>query len=350
MNNPFDKITETFTEEQRIKRIDEKTDKIFTPKPFRLRMQFLEITSIFFSYVFQALSATTEWLAAYILLSLTVTPVAAVVWATLIFFFIETFKRIAFTELIKTFSRWAVAILVCASAASIFLSVFGAYQAPAYLSSPPAINPDLINIDSVKQDYNAQIAAIAKEYKEYYKANERDGGTRLSSLAIKGANDIKAAKSSVIEAKQAAIHYAIEANATAKEQAKLDEKKAKKQYDKDIKKEGAAWCIVALINEMLYFLTLMILAWYYRRADAEKKAHKRKETPTTETSKAVKSRKEPSKTPTTELTPAVARQIGYKRKENRDCLVCGVDISHKRKDAKVCSASCRTQKYINNKS
>lgn len=248
-------------------------------------------------------------------------------------------------------------LFVAAQVFSVLFSIEGSKRVPETLGTPPAkIAARLIDVDSINSVHDTLIShAELKEnlfFKKNSKFDSKIGGWRIkSTFAGEHKKDRQDTRTAYQEKKMTLKDVATK-QIILNEKATAEHLESVAKYEASNRSKGATFWYLSVFIELIYFLSQAFLTWFYYQLFSENGTDKDKRP------KVVKQKVTTNGgtvSGTTSPRPAIAHLGNGTTKNGTDsgtvraCLVCGTDITNKRKDAKFCSSQCRKGNHVNNK-
>lgn len=312
------------------------------------------------TYALQIFSGVTELKALWNLFGASASWVGAA-FAVLILVLIEVNKRVSSNRFfakyyLGDFSRIGVFLVLFlgSHAASIYLSLDGAKELPKDVYERPVMaNVALIDVDSVNRYYGKKLRGLQSQDSALFEKNKRPlagGGFRLSTAKV--VKDQQAAISKDISYYQIAQAKAIqEAKAENKRRTQKTEQEyenALAVYNTDMQKSSKRFWWIAFVLEALFFLCNGFKMWYLNESldvtptetETDKKPsndHKQGNERKMQNGSNRTGTRSSTENETSDETATAATDT----ENNRRCLNCNSDISHKKKGAKYCDSKCR---------
>ena len=337
-SDPFAQSKELLEQKQSDARLNQKLEKLFTPKPFSQRWKLTNRAGIVLSYLCNILSGLTAFtIISFLIFSATqptlgtaTSIVASTILSSLVVATTEAIKRQSLNNFLRNiiqFGRFSAALfclVLLACSISILTSFYGAKQIPqAIQTTLQNSKPDTAKI---AENYNAQIAALKKEKETYFENNKKRndfGGYRLSSRYMGTYNEMIADISKLQESKTKAL------TKTTSDHTITQRKKEEDTHD-------LGWFLAyfALVVEFI-FICLMLGNWlYYWNCYKERFSSQPKPTQKTGEAKGGNTKDENRQ-----------RTKDENRHRNRTCENCGKSYVHKHHKQKYCTDDCRKEAW-----
>jgi hypothetical protein len=304
---------------------------LFRHRSHSERHRATNISSIFLSYICNVLSGLTTAIAIGLVLYKTLLGIGhlfalttAFLSALVVIPIIETIKRHSLKESLTdaiqyksiNFGMWATTILFCSI--SVLASYFGAKNIPTLTSSEPT----LVNIDSIRYDYNQRIKA-ATTLHTYKPTN---------TLTKKGAAiiaDMETEKRTVIEDAKNINKMSLDSHTEAQTM------------------DSRMFMGIALGIELLFLVSVLFSMNFYWRCYLETIEDGTEPEPTRINFEKIvqdTSGQRPP-TPTSKIGFIIGENTGSTKivhnSKSRNCVHCGKEYTYKHWKQKFCSTDCR---------
>lgn len=346
--NPFSKGKEALESEQSATRLEQKLEKLFTPKSFADRWKHSNIAAILLSYLCNLFSSITAFsIVSFVIYKAIKGPLGGFVGillslllSGLVVAIIEVIKRHStnhFLQDVLQFGRFSVSLFVLVlfmCGASVLTSFYGAKKLPQTTQSLPA----LADTSQIARTFNSQIANSETKKEVYFENNKKSnglGGFRLSSKLMPTYNEMIKEISNLKNDKKSALSQALN-----KHENEL------KNYKTETQNLGEVLGYVALGVELIFFLS-MLGSWLYFWNCYKEKFSLNLPEQTQNTTQEL-NQNEAKQQPTNNAQRPIGflqtiAQLNEKRLSCTPhvCLHCGEKYVHNHKKQKFCCSRCK---------
>jgi len=298
MQNPFEKILRAKDSQKRAKTTQTTAHKLYEHKPFFERWHSFKVVCSGLTYLCQAISPLLAFAVFFFLFADQLSFVGSGgsvilsgLFALALAAVIELTKRYSTKNALIEFFNYrslglALAISILCSAVSIGTSFYGAYILPSKLvTAPLATAPNLIDTEKLESRQIATqgqkqkaIKSKKQEIATYEKNNKSSSANRMSrrSTVQERYNTLKSqlhTLESDLSKLQASsperLQKARSANKKSLESQATEQNNLTTAHEKQMTAKGLLLGYVCLSLELVFWLSMVFVFWYYRRVKTE---------------------------------------------------------------------------------
>ena len=297
MQNPFEKILRAKDSQKRAKTTQTTAHKLYKHKPFFERWYSFNVVCSGLTYLCQVISPLPAFAVFFFLFWQSLSFVGSgglvlsICFAVALSLGIEYTKRYSTKNALIDFFNYrtiglGLAIALLCSSVSIGTSFYGSYILPSELTvAPVATAPDLINLkelqtsqaETTKQKVSA-IESKKQEIATYEKNNKSSSANRMSRRkGVKKGHDALKSQLHTLESDLSKLQVssperlqnARRANKKSLESQATEQNKLTTAHNEQMTAKGLVLGYLSLGLELVYWLAMIFVFWYYRRAKTE---------------------------------------------------------------------------------
>lgn len=337
-SDPFAQSKEILEQEEADLRLNQKLEKLFTPKPFAKRWKTTNTAGIVLSYLCNILSGLTAFTIITFLIFQGFKPtlgflpsiVAAALLSVSVTATSEVIKRHSLNNFLrnliqfKRFSFPLFTLVLSACSLSVLASFYGARQIPQIASAQSQTQQGESSEEI--RNLEEEIAKLEKEKEEYFENNKKPnsfGGYRLSSKYMPTYNAMLTDLSTLRKTKT-----------EAEKKDGEEEAKSQKQEEKNNTELSKVLGFCALGVELIFVLSILGNWLYYWNSYKERLSSEPQ-------------KEQDENRPEGENNSDENRQgtEDENRQRNRTCENCGKNYTHKHHKQKYCTDDCRKEAW-----